>query len=219
MIDNYCERVGPGLLAEPVNAVTNISFFIAAWFVWLLIKKNNQATIALYVLPALILCIGAGSSLFHTFANGWSALLDIIPIFLFQICILWLYGRNIIRLGFATTALIILIFLTANFIALQFPALLNGSLMYLPALSAILGLAIFHAYTQTNERWILLLAFFVFCISLFFRTIDAGICEEFPLGTHFIWHILNSIVLYLIARAVIRTHTLLLSRVVDSGTV
>jgi hypothetical protein len=27
----YCERLGPGLLAEPLNAVTNGSFPIAAW--------------------------------------------------------------------------------------------------------------------------------------------------------------------------------------------
>jgi hypothetical protein len=26
MMDAYCERVGPGLLAEPLNAVSNISF-------------------------------------------------------------------------------------------------------------------------------------------------------------------------------------------------
>ena len=27
----YCERIGPGLLAELLNAVTNASFLIAAW--------------------------------------------------------------------------------------------------------------------------------------------------------------------------------------------
>ena len=31
MMDAYCERVGPGLLAEPLNAVSNISFLLAAW--------------------------------------------------------------------------------------------------------------------------------------------------------------------------------------------
>jgi hypothetical protein len=29
-MDVYCERTGPGLLAEPLNAVTNASFLIAA---------------------------------------------------------------------------------------------------------------------------------------------------------------------------------------------
>jgi hypothetical protein len=30
MIDAYCERIGPGLLAEPLNALPNASFLIAA---------------------------------------------------------------------------------------------------------------------------------------------------------------------------------------------
>ena len=29
-MDAYCERTGPGLLAEPLNAITNASFLIAA---------------------------------------------------------------------------------------------------------------------------------------------------------------------------------------------
>jgi hypothetical protein len=30
-MDAYCERTAPGLLAEPLNAITNTSFLIAAW--------------------------------------------------------------------------------------------------------------------------------------------------------------------------------------------
>ena len=29
MMDAYCERIGMGLLAEPLNAVSNISFLLA----------------------------------------------------------------------------------------------------------------------------------------------------------------------------------------------
>ena len=31
VLDLYCERLGPGLLAEPLNAVTNGAFLVAAW--------------------------------------------------------------------------------------------------------------------------------------------------------------------------------------------
>ena len=34
MIDLYCERTAPGLWEEPINALTNLSFFVAAWFAW-----------------------------------------------------------------------------------------------------------------------------------------------------------------------------------------
>jgi len=30
-MDAYCERLGPGLFAEPLNALTNVSFLLAAW--------------------------------------------------------------------------------------------------------------------------------------------------------------------------------------------
>jgi hypothetical protein len=37
----------------------------------------------------------------------------------------------------------------------------------------------------------------IFSLSLVLRTVDAAICPAFPLGTHFIWHLLNGLVLYL----------------------
>ena len=32
-------------------------------------------------------------------------------------------------------------------------------------------------------------------VSLFFRSIDMAVCDSFPLGTHFLWHILNAVML------------------------
>jgi len=34
MMDLYCERLGPGLWAEPINASSNLTFFIAVWAIW-----------------------------------------------------------------------------------------------------------------------------------------------------------------------------------------
>jgi hypothetical protein len=34
-VDGYCERVAPGLWGEPLNAVSNIAFLVAAVAVWL----------------------------------------------------------------------------------------------------------------------------------------------------------------------------------------
>ena len=38
-MDAYCERVGPGLLAEPLNAVSNASFLLAALAAWVLAAR------------------------------------------------------------------------------------------------------------------------------------------------------------------------------------
>jgi len=30
---------------------------------------------------------------------------------------------------------------------------------------------------------------------------DNRVCDQLPIGTHFLWHILNAVLLYLVARA------------------
>ena len=40
----------------------------------------------------------------------------------------------------------------------------------------------------------------LFAISLGLRTADLALCPAFPLGTHFAWHILNAVVLYVLLR-------------------
>jgi hypothetical protein len=35
----------------------------------------------------------------------------------------------------------------------------------------------------------------ILVVSLTFRSLDAALCEAVPLGTHFLWHILNGIML------------------------
>jgi hypothetical protein len=41
-LDAYCERTAPGLLAEPLNAITNASFLIAAGAAWVLATRTGQ---------------------------------------------------------------------------------------------------------------------------------------------------------------------------------
>jgi hypothetical protein len=83
MIDLYCERAGPGLFAGPVNALTNIAFWIAAWAAWSLARRERVTGTSTSLLTALIVIIGVGSTLFHTFATGWARFLDEFPILVF----------------------------------------------------------------------------------------------------------------------------------------
>jgi hypothetical protein len=45
----------------------------------------------------------------------------------------------------------------------------------------------------------------VFTVSLVFRTIDEALCQTFPVGTHFLWHLCNAAMLYLLLVALIRS--------------
>jgi hypothetical protein len=43
----------------------------------------------------------------------------------------------------------------------------------------------------------------VFLLSFTVRTLDAEVCSVLPVGTHFLWHLLNAILLYILVRAAI----------------
>lgn len=202
-IDLYCERLAPGLTGEPLNAISNLAFFIAAFAIAKLAFNQNKIPVEIWLLLGLTIAIGTGSTLFHTFATRWSNWLDIIPIFLFQLCFLWLYARRVIRMKPLIAGVFLTGFVFASLLSQQFIHVLNGSLSYTPALLILGGLGIYHYQQQKQEALILLAATGVFFVALFFRTFDSTICPNFPFGTHFLWHLLNGVVLYLSVRGLI----------------
>lgn len=202
-IDIYCERLAPGLLAEPLNAFSNISFLVAAVAIWRLARRQNEIPVGIWILIVLAIAIGIGSGLFHTFATQWAMVLDIVPILLFQIWYIWLYSRRIVGLGSVSSGVLLTGFFFASNFSKQFTDVLNGSLAYAPAFLVLTGLGIYHYQYILRDRWVLLAAAGVFSLSLFFRTLDSSICPYFSIGTHFLWHLLNGGLLYLSARGLI----------------
>ena len=200
-VDLYCERIGVEFWAEPINALTNISFILAAWSAWRLSSRSSALSPDIWVLLATTVAIGIGSFVFHTVATNWARVFDVLPILVFQLLFLWFYVRRIVGLTRLTAGLLLAGFLAAAFLGRQFPAVLNGSLIYAPSLLAILALGLYHARTAAIGRFDLLAAAAVLAAALFFRTIDNAVCTAFPYGTHFLWHLLNGLVVYLAIRA------------------
>lgn len=203
-IDLYCERVSSGLWAEPINALSNISFFLAAIAAWYLANRMRLLSLAIWLLIGLLVAIGIGSSLFHTFATPFTKLLDITPIALFQIAYLWIYARKVIKLKSIWVVLLIVLLLSSITLTFQLPKLFNGSITYAPGISLLLGLGLYHWQQQKRGRVLLLSATGVFSIALLFRTIDLAICPYWTVGTHFLWHLLNGMLLYLLMKALIQ---------------
>ena len=203
-IDIYCERLGPGLLAEPLNAISNIAFFIAAFFAYRLACKENQTDWKSLTLIGLITIIGIGSTLFHTLATAWAQMADVLPILFYQIAFIILYTRYVIGLNcWKSGAILAGFFATIYVIGLAPQDTLNGSLGYAPALIFVLGFGVWHLITKQRERFTLLAAGGIFIISLTFRSLDMAVCESLPIGLHYFWHSLNGVVLYLSTRAYI----------------
>jgi hypothetical protein len=202
-VDVYCERVGPGLLAEPLNAITNASFLLAAWAAWVLARRVGALSPGVRVLVALDVSVGVGSILWHTFATSWALILDSVPILLFIVWYIWLYTRNVLDANPPIAATSVVAFLAATVLALRYSYVLHGALVYMPGLLVVLMLGVVHAREQRVERFTLLVAAGVYAAALFFRTIDQEVCAALPVGTHFLWHSLIGLVTYLAMRCLI----------------
>jgi hypothetical protein len=203
-IDLYCERIDPSFWAEPVNALSNAAFLIAAAFAYRDWRRRDDDIAALLLIAATVL-VGLGSFAFHTLATRGAVLLDIIPIALFIHGYLYVALRRFVGLGIVPSLAIVAAFFTFNQTLPEFlpRGLLNSSIGYLPALAAMLVVG-WIAHSKTVRRRLLQVAG-VFAVSLTFRTIDLWVCAGLPLGTHALWHILNALVLYLLLRALTLT--------------
>lgn len=200
-MQTYCERCGPGLWDEPINAASNASFLIAAAAAWAFARRRGAASAGVRVLVALALAVGAGSALWHTFATAWAMWLDVVPIALFECAFLWLYARRA-GAGRPVVAAGLVAFVALGFVLGGVPWL-NGVLAYAPALAVVGAVAAHHYRTAPRERWLLPAATGLFAAALVCRTIDLVVCRQFPIGTHFLWHVLNGGVLYAAMRGVI----------------
>ncbi len=208
-IDLYCERTAPGLMNEPANAVSNAAFFLAALLAMRAALKAGDAARRdgfLWVLIALVAVIGAGSAAFHTFAERWSLIADVAPITAFIYAFFFYAMRRYIGLGTtgALAAMVGFLALSFGFGELMPAGALNGSGDYLPAFAAMVAVgAELIRRGHPAGHWVLG-AGGVFAISLTFRTVDPAVCPAFPTGTHFLWHILNATVLYLLLMSGVR---------------
>lgn len=218
-INIYCERLDPSFWAEPLNAVTNLSFVAAAIWAYAEARRRAEPNPLVWVLIALAAVIGVGSFLFHTFANRWSALADVLPIWVFVALYVLVALNRLggIRPGRILGGLAAVVALIAVYVAMReggapgtpasppAPDPFNGSLQYLPA---VIAFAMFAVITQRNRhplRGMVLMAGAAFLVSLTARTLDRDICTALPIGTHFIWHLMNGLVIGLVLQILIRS--------------
>ncbi|MBP2330825.1 hypothetical protein JOF56_011210 [Kibdelosporangium banguiense] len=206
-IDNYCERTDGSFWSEPLNAVSNVSFLIASIAAWLFIRRVAVAKPAgeLYVLPALIFLIFFGSSAFHTTATRWGVALDSGSIALYMLYFIALWARLYWDLPWSRAWIAAPAFLAFTALVALLPLRLSG--MYLAAVLGLLvlaGLLFFSKHPDRKQHWHwYLITALVFAVSLTARTLDGPLCGDIPIGTHYIWHTLNGLVLYLVTYAAV----------------
>jgi hypothetical protein len=212
-ISIYCERGGdPAFWAEPYNAATNGAFLLAALLAfrdWRRAGRGAPGRGEGLLLILIVGAIGIGSFLFHTFAERWSALADIVPIGVFMLLYLGLALRRLLGSGLLVAGGAVLLFALVCASAMRLRCdggpCLGGSVAYLPAAGALAIVAAVLAVRLHPARWLVGAAALVFPVSLTARTLDMPLCAATQgLGTHFLWHLLNALTLYLLVAAVLR---------------
>ena len=205
-VDLYCERADPSFWAEPLNAVTNAAFLIAAAAATVALVSRREpdlAVLALIVVAAMVgyrvVCLSHGrhpqrGRTWTSFRSRSSS--TAICCWRCAACCgigwTWHPRRPGVVRGRVTWACV----RGAARIPQRLVCLSAGA--HGPALGGL------PREGRRTQRGTIFLAAGLFALSLSFRTIDLTICAVFPLGTHFIWHSLNAVVLYLLLRAAMK---------------
>jgi hypothetical protein len=195
-LDIYCERMGPGYWAEPLNAVSNIAFLIAAYVMWRRVRGQGMplAVALCWVLAA----IGVGSYLWHTHAQVWAVMVDSGAIAVFAV--LFVFAANRHFLGLSLWRALGLTALFFPYVALTVPLFdrlpffeISSGYWPLPLLMLIYGIGLRNRAPETGRG--LLIAGGLVTVSLTLRSVDEAVCSAVPVGTHFLWHALNGLLL------------------------
>lgn len=149
------------------------------------------------VLCVILFAIGVGSYLFHTHATGWAALLDVAPIGIFILTYLFVVNRDIVPMhrGWAVV-------ITAGFIPYaaavvpilnQIPFLRISNFYWTVPMLLVVYAAILRRKPAVAVGFII--GAVVLSVSITLRSLDEILCDSWPIGTHFTWHVLNGVML------------------------
>ncbi len=192
----YCERVGNYFYSEPINALSNLAFYLTAFLIFRLYKSNKIKNHSYWLLFGLSILIGTGSLLWHTLRTPITHAMDAVPIWLFFILFIYLLLQKLSNSKKLAIILLAIFALLQLIISFLFPELLNGSIRHIAngVTFSLIAFWFYKKYLYISKN--LLFAFVLYISAIILRTIDSSICTHFPIGTHFLWHLFNALALY-----------------------
>jgi len=193
-IDIYCERLDIGIWAEPINAVTNVAFILASIFMWLRCKNLVEGRI----LSFLLFSIGCGSFLFHTFAQTWAAILDVMAILIFILTYIFVANLRFLAWSKIVSLIGVILFFPYQLILVSILSniqFFGSSVQYISVAILIFIYSGLLRKSEPNLSRGLFAGATILCLSIVFRTIDEPLCSILSVGTHSVWHVLNAIML------------------------
>lgn len=211
-IYSLCERHRPGFWSEPLNALSSFSFLyitirLLMFFEGLQLLRHRKLW-DIKILLLLIPCIGIASFVFHTMPSANTELIDTLFIVVF---ILLYFTSALVRIAQVGAFQAVICFTAyagfTHILVSQFPDALNGSIGYLSSMVSLIVIAFYLNMRKRAAAKDFLIAALIGVMSLFFRSVDDATCAHIPFGTHFLWHMLNAILIYMLMKQLIRSVT------------
>ncbi|MEM8537434.1 MAG: hypothetical protein AAGF56_06190 [Pseudomonadota bacterium] len=192
-IDGYCERTDFSYWSEPINAVTNAAFIIAALIMW---RRSAGLPVA-RLLCALLFAIGVGSYLFHTHATIWALTADVVPIGIFILVYLFAVNWHIVPMRWWVAVIATCAFFpyaaAVVWVTERLPFFSISNFYWtVPLLLCIYAVPLRH---RPGIPAGFLIGAAILTVSITVRSVDEILCASIPHGTHFLWHVVNAIML------------------------
>src|SRR3989344_3769333 len=181
----YCELLSHLATPEPLNVISNLAFFVAAWLVWRTLQPRSLPE---RVLPVLLGIVGVASAWWHLFHTSAGDTADTLSVAIFAIAAAAVFLYNIIpSRSLVSIAVALLAALALGAERLHW---LNGSIPYIVLLLAFGVGGIAYVKKFPKKRRLVMIAFATFALAIVCRSIDLASCPFILFGTHFLWHVL-----------------------------
>lgn len=206
-----CERTDPTyFLGEPLNTLTNLGFVIAAIMLlkyMLSIREDLKGFWIwdIYLLVFMTFCIGIASFFFHTMPSPFTEMADMAFIVTFIVIYFTSALFRIAKCNWLQAFIGLVAYAGGtHMLVTAFPNAMNDSIGYLSSMTALIIFALHLNMKRRFSARKFLVASIIGVASLFFRSVDNYVCDMIPFGTHFLWHTLNAVLIFILVKQLIR---------------
>jgi hypothetical protein len=203
----FCERHSTSLLAEPLNLASSLVILVAGAALArraIALRSTHIVPVSARALVALVAVVGVASTIFHMAPMHWSLLLDVQAINLFVLWFMACFARWMLGFPWSTSLAMIPAFAAyAWLVKTGLPDFGLGLARFMPAALGLVALTGLLALRNDPAWQPFAGATAAFLLGAFFNRADGSLCGPLPIGTHFLWHALCGVTLFLIAREVL----------------
>lgn len=213
-----CEALhsGESWFSEPLNVLSSALFLVTAFALHYYFRKSQNRhpsapryfDLDIRLLIGVIYAIGVSSLLLHSIPNSVTEFFDVISISLFIIVFFFSVMLRILRCSTRNIILAFLGFCFFTFSSITYmQSYMNGATSYISTMAALTMVA-FYLYGKNHpSAKHFLAAGQIGIVALYFRSIDTKMCDFMPIGTHWIWHVMNAVLITIIMRELIKRAT------------